>query len=177
VHFSGIKAYERSSGVEISFTNLTESEVAYYEIERSVGGQPFRPINRITPVKNDYGSASYQWIDGSRFEGRISYRIKAVEITGKAIYSEVVSISPSTHNEGFNVFAKGGQVKLQIGNLPAGQYLFRILNASGQLVNIESISHGGGAISQSIPLNNIKTGVYIFSVNGPVKMQKKFLLQ
>ena len=52
-----------------------------------------------------------------------------------------------------------------------------IFSASGQVMRIENISHAGGSFSQSTPLNNIKSGLYIYTISGPVIMQKKFIVQ
>ncbi|MCU7548057.1 G8 domain-containing protein [Chitinophagaceae bacterium LB-8] len=177
VHFYNVRASKQSSGVEVEFTNLTESGIAYYDIERSVGGQIFYAVKRITPAKNDNGSASYTWIDNNNLEGKIVYRIKAVETSGKFIFSDSVSIRLEAKYSGMNVFAKDGQVSLQISDLPAGKYMCRILNTAGQVVSVEYINHGGGALTHLTLINLVKTGVYIYYIQGPVQMQKKFVMQ
>jgi hypothetical protein len=177
VHFSNIEVNEKATGVEVAFTNLTESDVAYYEIERSVGGQLFYVVKRVNPVKNDFGMASYLWFDDNSLEGKIVYRIKAVETSGKLVYSKPVCIKLDAKNTGMNVFARSGQVIGQIGSLPAGKYMLRIVNVSGQVVNVESINHAGGAFSQLSSIFNAKKGVYIYNIQGPVQMQKKFVVR
>jgi hypothetical protein len=75
------------------------------------------------------------------------------------------------------VYAKGGQVALQIGNLPAGKYQIQLFSATGQLLGVENITHSGGALSLTMPLNCAKAGIYILNIGGTVHMQQKFLVQ
>ncbi len=174
VRFSNIKASEKSTGVQIEFTNLTESDINYYEVERSFEGQTFHTVKKLIPGKNDFGLASYTWIDTSAAVGRNMYRIKAVEVTGKVVYSNTTSLITKLMNHNIIVYAQGNQMKLQISNLPAGKYQFRVLNVAGQLVNAENINHRGGSFSRSSTLNHLKTGIYIIDVTGQIRIQKKF---
>jgi hypothetical protein len=179
VHFSNVRASEKSAGVQVDFTNLTESDLAYYEVERSSDGNAFSAVKRLAPNKNNYGSAAYSYLDATAKEGRLSYRIKAVETTGKIIYSSVVSISLGVaKNTAMTVYAKGGQVALQVGNLPQGRYQVQLFSAAGQLLGAESITHGGGSLSQTTSLKGAKAGLYILNINGTAThMQQKFMVQ
>lgn len=177
VHFSNVRASEKSSGVQVEFTNLTESDVAYYEVERSLDGKAFSAVKRITPSKNNYGSAAYSYLDATAKEGRFTYRIKAMETTGKTIYSSLVNITLGAKNTGLTVYSKGGQVNMQVSNLPAGKYQVQLFSAAGQLLGMENISHSGGSLSQTTSLNTAKAGIYILNISGAVRMQQKFLVQ
>jgi hypothetical protein len=177
VRFSNVKASEKSGGVQVEFTNFTESDVDYYEVERSVDGKAFSAVKRLLPAKNDYASATYTWLDATAREGRVIYRIKAVEITGKIVYSGVVGISLGAKNSGLNVYAKGSQVAMQISSLPAGKYQMQVFSAGGQLLSVETINHAGGSLSQTKTLNNVRTGVYILNISGAVQMQKRFVME
>ena len=177
VRFSSIKASEKPTGVQIEFTNLTESDIDYYEIERSFDGQAFHAITRLMPAKNDYGSATYTWIDSVAAAGRNTYRIKAIETTGKVVYSNITSLITKLKNYDISVYAQGNLIKLKISNLPAGKYQFRVLNVTGQLVGVEEINHRGGTFSRHLTLNHLKTGIYVIDITGHVRMQKKFAVQ
>ncbi|MCU7549457.1 hypothetical protein OCK74_10045 [Chitinophagaceae bacterium LB-8] len=177
VHFSNVKASEKTSGVQVEFTNLTESDVDYYEVERSLDGKAFITTKKLYPSKNNYSSAAYSWLDAAAKEGKIIYRIKAVETTGKTIYSNLVNITLGAKNSSMSVYAKSGQVALQISNLPAGKYQLQLLSAAGQMLGVENISHGGGSLSQTTTLNSAKAGIYILNLSGAVRMQQKFLVQ
>ncbi len=177
VHFSNLKASEKSSGVQLEFTNLTESDVDHYAVERSFDGKAFIAVNRLLPTRNNYGSATYSWLDATAKEGRNVYRIKAVETTGNIVYSGLVSIIVRAKTSGLNVYAKGGQVSMQISNLPAGKYQVKVFSAAGQLLSVENINHAGGSLSQTKTLNMARTGVYILNIAGAVQMQKRFFMQ
>ncbi|MCU7549456.1 hypothetical protein OCK74_10040 [Chitinophagaceae bacterium LB-8] len=177
VHFSNVKVAEKQAGVQVGFTNLTESDIDHYDIERSINSQSFSVIQRIKPEKNNYGVASYTYLDASAFEGKNAYRIKAVETTGKIIYSDIVNITLGVRNRGLSVYAKGGQAHVQIYNLPAGKYQFKVFSSVGQLISVESINHTGGSLSQITSLKSVMAGVYLYYVSGPVEMQKRFVVR
>jgi hypothetical protein len=177
VHFAAVKVSEKSTGVQVEFTNLTESDVEYYEVERSVDGKAFSAVKKVLPVRNDYSSASYSWLDVTAKAGRYIYRIRAVETTGKIVFSGLAGISLGAKNSGLNVYAKGGQVAMQISSLPAGKYQVQVFSAAGQLLSVETINHAGGSLSQTKTLNNARTGVYILNISGAMQMQKRFAMQ
>ncbi len=55
---------------------------------------------------------------------------------------------------------------LQVNDLPAGQYRLKIYNAAAQPVNVQTLQHGGGALSEKILLRSYTTGMYTVEISG-----------
>lgn len=180
VKFSNLKATQTSRGINLQWSNMTESDVVDYTLERSSNGRNFTSVAQFNPSANNGGKADYQYMDASPLSGTSFYRIKAVETNGKTTYSDLARISIGGRNTLLNLYpnpVKGNALGLQIDNLPAGKYSIRIYNGSAQAVTNQSLNHEGGSVSQTIPLNNLKAGVYTFEISGVIKLQKQFIIE
>jgi hypothetical protein len=180
VKFDNLKATQSARGVNLQWSNMTESDVVEYSLERSSNGRNFSSVAQFNPVSNNGGKADYQYLDASPLSGTNFYRIKATETNGKVVYSDVARINIGGRNTALNLYpnpVKGNFIGLQVDNLPAGKYFIKIYNSSAQVVNNQSLDHEGGSVSQTVSLNNLKPGIYTFEINGALKLQKQFIVQ
>lgn len=180
VKFSNLKATQTSRGINLQWSNMTESDVVDYTLERSSNGRNFTSVAQFNPSANNGGKADYQYMDASPLSGTSFYRIKAVETNGKTTYSDLARISIGGRNTLVNLYpnpVKGNILGLQIDNLPAGKYSIRIYNSSAQAVTNQSLDHEGGSVSQTVSLNNLKAGIYTFEISGVIKLQKQFIIE
>ncbi len=180
VKFANLKASKKAHGIEISFSNLTESDVASYSIERSADGQVFSSIKELAATKNNGGNADYSFTDAEPLRGNNLYRIKSVEANGKISYSAIARVDLNAKGIALIVApnpSKATELGLQITDLPAGSYKIRIFNNNAQVVGEQLLKHNGGSFSQTFPLNKLQSGMYYLELNGAVKMQKQFVVQ
>ena len=180
VKFGNVKASQTVRGVNLQWSNMTESDIADYSLERSSNGRNFSSVAQFNPASNNGGKADYQYLDASPLNGTNFYRIKATETNGKVVYSDIARISIGGRYTLLNLYpnpVKGNLLGLQIDNLPAGKYLVKVYNSSAQVVNNGSLDHEGGSVSQTVSLNNLKPGIYTFEISGGIKLQKQFVVQ
>jgi hypothetical protein len=179
VRFTTLKATQKSNGIQVDWSNLTETDVDNYSVERSTNGRNFTSVATKTATKNNGGKADYQYLDLSA-NGDYFYRIKATETSGKIVYSNIVRINTGKSTTELVVYpnpVRGNEFTIQISSLPEGKYSVRLLNAQGQEMSSRALNHGGGAVSETISLNNLKSGVYFIQINGTVQLQKQFIVQ
>jgi hypothetical protein len=179
VRFDNVKATQTNSGIEISFSNKAESNVVNYTIERSVNARNFEAAATINPVHNTGSQADYAWLDKAHIADILYYRIKGVETSGKVLYSPIVKISKTLSSE-LRIFpnpVQGNQLTWEAG-LPKGIYKIQVINDAGQIVLMQTLSHSGGNISQTIHLPaTIKRGRYNLQFSGEgVQMIKPFVV-
>ena len=182
VTFADVKAYEKDNGVQIEWSNLTEKDVAVYSIERSSNGIDYAAISQQLPTSNQNDKAAYQAFDATVPLGISYYRIKAVETTGKIVYSKVLTINISSVTTGLKVYpnpVKGRQVTVNISDLKAGQYTLRVINTVGQDIYRQTINSLGSTLTQSIELpSSIKPGVYnIIMAGNNYRQSQSFIVQ
>lgn len=180
IHFINVKATKKSSGIEVSFSNLTESDVVNYTIERSANGQQYNTVTQLIPAKNNGGRADYRFTDIQPSNSMNYYRIKAVETAGKIMYSPAVKMHIGTLSSGITIYpnpVKGRQLSCQANNLAAGTYKLMVRNAAGQVIAAQDLRHEGGTTGQTVPLHTSKPGVYYLEIRGSEKLRIAFVIQ
>lgn len=182
VVFANVRAYEKNAGVQIEWSNLTEKDVASYTVERSANGRDFSSIGEQAPTSNQNDQADYSAFDASPVAGVNYYRIKAVETTGKTVYSKVLSVNLGKAQKGLSLYpnpVSGSQVTISLSNIKRGQYNLRIINVGGQDIHKQIITNQSSNFTQTIDLpSSIKPGVYNMVITGDdYRESKMFIVQ
>ncbi len=181
VSFNEVKAFEKGSGVQIDWTNATESDMSAYVIERSADGINFSTIGQSAPRSNQFDKVSYTFVDAAPLAGTNFYRIKAIELSGKNVYSKALRVDLGSSPKGISLYPNPvhGSV-INIGfTAQKGQYSLNVLNAAGQIVYRQALNHAGGNMSQSVSLPaSMKAGVYNVLISGDnYKETRMFVIQ
>jgi hypothetical protein len=179
--FADVKAFQKNSGVQIDWSNLTERDLIGYIVERSANGQTFTAINQQSPRSNANDKESYSAYDATPLAGVNYYRVKVLEVSGKIIYSKVLKVDLSGKQAGISVYPNpviGNQVSVSI-NVKQGQYTVKVLNGAGQQVYSQRLIHQGGSITQTVELpSSVKPGIYNVMVTGDnYRESKMFIVQ
>lgn len=182
VVFANVRAYEKSAGVQIEWSNLTEKDVASYSVERSANGRDFSSIGEQAPTSNQNDQADYSAFDASPAAGVTYYRIKAVETTGKTVYSKVLSVNLGKAAKGLSLYpnpVSDNQVTISLSNIKRGQYNLRVVNVGGQDIHKQTITNQSSSFTQTIDLpSSIKPGVYNMVITGDdYRESKMFIVQ
>lgn len=182
VLFANVKAYEKNSGIQIEWSNLTEKDVAGYSVERSANGSDYAAISQQLPASNQNDKVDYTAFDPNPLQGVSYYRIKAEETTGKIVYSKVLTVSLGSANKGLSVYpnpVKGNQITIRMSNIKRGLYTLRIINAAGHDVHRQSINNPGSTLTQTIDMpSTVKAGVYNILITGnDYRETKTFIVQ
>lgn len=180
--FSNVKAYQQGSNIRIDWTNLTETNVLNYVVERSSDGINFTAISTTGAVRNNGGRADYTSLDMSPLNGINFYRIHSNELDGRSLYSVIVKVNTKGGTAGIVIYpnpVSGGQLSLQTTGLNKGEYTIRIFNANGQQVYNQLLNHHGGAATEVIQLPAaLKPGMYNLQLSGgEVKLAKSFIIR
>jgi hypothetical protein len=136
--FTNISAFRKTeTKVQINWGIEQEMEINYYEIERSMDGRNFNPIQRVNPIMNNGLFANYQNIDSIEFKQDLFYRIKAFKTNGGILYSAVGRVKGTPSVTKIQIFPNPVvQRKLfltTIGLIP-GTYQSEIYAINGQLL-------------------------------------------
>ncbi|RYE17522.1 MAG: T9SS type A sorting domain-containing protein, partial [Sphingobacteriales bacterium] len=145
VKFVAVKGYSLSdNSINIDWQTAEETNTNRYEIERSHDGTNFTKI-LTTPAKGN-NAASYSLNDAQPFADVNYYRVKGIENSGQALYSNIVKVSTGTKETAVNVFpnpATDGVTNLQLNNMPKGSYGVSIVNLGGQVVYSTTFENTG----------------------------------
>lgn len=150
-----------------------------YEIERSLNGRDFSTIGSIAARSNMYSKESYSGLDALPVNGSNFYRIKAIEVSGKVVYSSIVKVVKGQKQQELQVYPNpvvGNDVTINF-SAPVGKYNVELFNAAGQQVMNKQLNHQGGTIAQTISLpTGSRTGMYSLRISGNNYQSNKMLI-
>ena len=183
IKFSAVKAYSVSNGNRIEWTNLTEENLARYEVERSSNGTSFTTIITSVPKANNGQENKYTETDEHVLTGVNYYRIKAVGSDGSYEYSTIVRVSPSGDEaRSIAVYPNpvlSGQFTLELNNYKRSDYSIKLINSNGQQVMLKTIHYTGGSVSVTLERPAaLQSGVYILQIAGEnVRENRKLIIK
>ncbi len=167
VTFANVSAKETNGKVGINWSNLTESEINYYEIERSSDGANFSSIGKVSPKANDFSSQSYSFTDATPNAVNF-YRVKAVEFAGTYKTTTILKVSNQVTGKSFQVYpnpVENKVVTIQTNNIQGGVYSAQVVTISGQVLMNKNVTFQNGSASQSFELPaNINPGTYLLRI-------------
>ncbi len=161
VNFVNIVATKNNNGVKVNWTVANQIKIASYTVERSIDGINFNSIatNIATDVK------MYSIEDNHILSSLITiyYRIKAINIDGTTVYSNVAKLT-TKHLPLITIYPNpliGKTLNIQINDVKTGEYLLSIYNILGQKVTEQIIKHTGGHGTYSFVINpSLNAGNY-----------------
>jgi hypothetical protein len=182
VTLTSVKAYRKNTDVEVEWIVNNETEVNYYEVEKSLDGSVFSATSNTKARNNNANNEVYNWLDTKPVDGYNYYRIKTISKTGTVKYSSIVRVLMGrSNNTGITFFPNpvvGNRVGLQLNNMDKGTYLIELYNQLGQKVYNQSLQHNGGSTSQVLQLSEkIPKGVYQMKISGAATMLFKVVFQ
>lgn len=185
----GIKEFNASkkdkSTVILDWTAENESQSNFYEIEFSKNGLRFEKIGSQAASLAQGTSAKYlyqHYLDKT-ITGKIYYRIKQSDQSGKMIYSPVRSILvDEEQTNGFSLFPNPvtQRVTMKFDSLIDGLYMVQVRSLTGQLVYSTRVkTTGSNSITLDIPANTA-AGMYhlqVKEINTAKTFSGKLLIQ
>jgi len=178
-HVSAVRA--AATSVRVAFSNLTETDVDRYEVERSTDGVTFTTAGLIFPFLNSGSRADYTFTDSAAGPGRLFYRVKAIEQGGGIKYSAVAFVDAAVITAGLSVFPNpiiDHHLTFRVNDAVKGLYRVQVMNAIGQVSFTTILQHNGGPFSGALDLPVTLRGVYYLTVQSPVStFSNKILLR
>jgi uncharacterized repeat protein (TIGR01451 family) len=156
---------------QLEWTTASEVNSASFDIERSFDGTHFTKVGERAAKGSSSSPTAYALLDKGvaslATTGTVYYRLKQLDLDGKAAYSPVrpVSFTPAALAS-LSLYPNPAQTStgLDLRQLPAGSmYEVRLLDATGRVVR--SLRVGGGQL-QPLELSSLATGTYFVLVTG-----------
>lgn len=170
VTLTNVRAYQKSSGVQLEWRSEQELNIEKYEAERSATGSDFIKIGTVAARGNTGGTTDYSLFDPQPFAGVNFYRIKVSGQLGVSKYSVVMKVNIGKGAGMISVYPNpvtGNTLSLQINNLPAGTYSVTLTDVQGQRVSAKMITYNGGSAAETLMLPKLLAqGVYQVNVSG-----------
>lgn len=127
--------------VLLNWTTVTEDNVNFYELQRSIDGIHYQAI-AVVFAKNEQRN-EYNYTDKHPYSGTNYYRLKTVDNDSRFTYSQVVSVRFNDQLQGDVIVAPNpvvtNDIKVRLIGLAAGSYRMELHNAAGQLIQTKGV--------------------------------------
>ncbi len=170
-----------SDGVSLNWVTTMEREASHFEVERSFDGQSYDEQGIVIADGNSGIKQNYHFDDkiGTASAGIIYYRLRMVDMNGKYLYSEVVTVRNENESEQLTVstFPNPTTTDLQV-SIPAGwqnkAVTYSVYSLNGSLVHIKT--NGSAPQTETIHVAELPQGTYIVRVvAGSQSTARKFI--
>jgi hypothetical protein len=159
VVFESFNVSREHDGIALRWITDKEENNSGFYIERKAGSENWRSLTFVA-TKSKTGTSNenlvYDYHDAFSYEGVIQYRLKQVDLDGKAKYSEIKAVKSSGQNTEISVFpnpASGGNFSVILsGN---GLYNVDIVDGNGRIINHYTDVKGSKSIT------GLKYGQYL----------------
>jgi hypothetical protein len=160
INFTAIPSQQN---VVLNWQTASEINNDYFEIERSVDGENFTPLNQIKGAGNSSQLLNYSSIDHSPYIGISYYRLKQTDFDGSYSYSEVKQVNFETLDL-VRIFPNPAKDEVYISFSDLSIYNEIIItDLTGKIIFVENTSEKSMI---SIPLTNFASGLYLITFKG-----------
>jgi hypothetical protein len=146
-----------------------EQNSDHFEIFRSTNGQDFIKIGSVKSAGNSVSVRNYSFQDdiAGNVGNTVYYRLKQIDIDGKAAVSSIVKLSLGTVKSSFEVYPNpfSNNFTVAFGAAKTATATLRIQNSAGNLVYSKTINVTKG--NNSLMMNNLPalgSGVYYVTI-------------
>lgn len=148
------------NNVELKWATASETNNAYFTIQRSTDGLQYVNVADVAGNVNSSSEIAYQFTDNNAPSGTVYYRLKQTDIDGRFTYSGVQRISRQDLNTSIKVYPNPVRDRFTI-NLPGGTITgtATIFDAKGNAVRKLSVTNG-----QYVQTEGLAKGVYYLRV-------------
>lgn len=155
VEVENLRAEDSNEGTLISWTTLSERSTDYFTVERSYDGIDFELLSEIKGAGTSSQRIDYSFLDSEiRSNATVYYRLRQIDLDGKANYSKSISHITPTYTE---IYTAQNQLFFNFEKSQPNPVHLNIYNLNGQLIH-QSIQTESGAI----PWN--KKGFFIVEI-------------
>lgn len=149
--------------VQLAWITATEQNSAYFGIERSDDGRTWKETGRVKAAGNTTSSTQYNSIDATPGAGTMHYRLRQVDLDGRADYSVIRMVNRNCGLNTLKVYPTLNQAGIVYVTMPGGyeQAQLRLLNIKGQVLPTQTTGNG---LMRTVYIQTLPAGEYILQV-------------
>lgn len=164
----------QSTGVvNLQWQTASETGNKEFIISRSVDGQHFNVIGKISSLGNTTTGNSYVFHDKKPVNGINYYRLEQQDFNGEIADLGVRAVNVSLTDNQVKIYPNPTQDIINI-EFVAGLYSqIQLVDSNGKI--LQQVSLNSLATQTTISLNNIASGIYLLRLNGNVPLVKRIV--
>ena len=150
VRLTSFGAVRQTSGaVQITWATASEQRSAYFEVQRSLDGTTFSAIAKVAGYGTTGQAQVYVTQDGAAPATQLYYRLRQVDIDGRAAYSPVVTLAASAAADALVLYPNPAHDQLVV-PAPAGTSV-QVLDLTGRVLLTISLPPSGEVRVAELP--------------------------
>lgn len=162
--------------VSVEWTTESETNNAYFIIEKSHDNKYFSDAGKVTGAGNSTTSQTYSFKDENPYSTPVSYyRLRQVDYDGSEHFSKSVPVSfGSRYFELMSARAdyENNSLIILLGALENENVFYTLTDALGKVVVSESAHVSKGISHMTLDMRNFSKGIYFLSATNGEKMSK-----
>lgn len=177
VIFTYFNADCNDKGALLTWETATEENADYYEVQRSENGTDWKTVDKVDASGNSAIARQYQYLDLEG--GNVQYRLRQVDIDGKATYTSIRRTSCEGKSFSSTLYPVPARDKmtLVVRSERAVTTNLQILDMNGRIVKQMRTNINNGNTNIIIDVNSLPQGEYMLMSSDPsVRINKKFVV-
>ncbi|HLO83143.1 MAG TPA: T9SS type A sorting domain-containing protein, partial [Chitinophagaceae bacterium] len=168
VTLTSFDASAKGSVVELNWNTASESNSAYFAVERSSNGQEWKEIGRVKASGNSATAKNYRFTDNAPLSGNNYYRLKMVDLDASFKLSEMkkVSMNGSDLEFSFGPNPVINEANIRISGGQRTRLNVTVTDLMGRTMKSMSFTKTDNILIQKINLAELPAGQYILSIKG-----------
>lgn len=146
----------------LNWVTANEDNVASFELERGTNGHSFDKIATLSAKGNSTTSNNHYTYNDATASATAYYRLKMVDVDGKANYSDIVVLRKGVMQNTINVYPNPAESTLFLEGL-TNNSSYRITDALGREAISTTTIHAEGALT-SINISGLVQGIYFLQL-------------
>lgn len=147
--------------VDLSWTTITEEQTNYFIVERSSDGRKYEKIGQqIKAAGNSHRLLQYQLTDQNAIAPVLLYRVKLIDMDGKARHSNVVLVRMGQETYQMEVFPNPATDLFYLTINAVGKFRIQLIDGSGKIVYTREAQFSGTGSTLQLNKGTLASGQY-----------------
>jgi hypothetical protein len=177
VKFIGFNIARQQNDVLVQWATGEEASNDYFEVQRSENGTNWYVVGKVAGAGNSSNVNTYEFIDRNATAAVLYYRVRQVDLDGKASITVVRMVKNNKAALAVNISTGGAQtVYVHFSEKVNANVVVRLSTANGQLIGQKTYSNPVGQVL--VPVTTSAKGIFVVTVtdgNG-LSVSKQVLL-
>ncbi len=155
-----------SGGIALQWATISELNSDYFQIERSVSGNSWKTLARVSASGFTNHRIAYSYIDNDPISGKSYYRLKIVDLDGSFEYSPIKSANLQGPDIGrMNIYPNPAKNTVFISGNTTSLQEIHIFDQRGAEITRHVQIHENSNSEIELNLMGLDPGIYILKVN------------
>lgn len=151
-----------NQSVQLNWETASEQNNAWFEILHSSDARTYESIGKVPGHQTTSLRNVYSFIDSKPFQGKNFYKLKQVDLDGKATFnSDVITIDAGKLREAMTVYLNGENLQINANASRSGNGTLQVFSAGGQQLINRPIQLNKGENYFTTDVSVLHGGVYV----------------